>query len=77
MKKFLYYLWKGIFIIISICTLPIVWNYIKDSFAKNGNSILSFCVTSIFMLIIIGLFALIGWSLNELIECFNPKNKKQ
>ncbi len=77
MKKFLYYLWKGIFIIISICTPPIVWSYIKESFIKNGNSILSFCVTSIFMLIIIGLLALLGWAFNELIECFNPENKKQ
>ncbi len=76
MKKILYYLWKGIFVIISILLLPIVWEYVCYNFKNNGNSLTHICVTSIFMLIIVGIIIAVGYYSNQLIELFNPKNNK-
>lgn len=76
MKKILYYLWKGIFIIVTICTIPIVGLYVKDSYKKAGYSLENFCVVTIFMVIIIGLIIIVGYYFNQLIEIFNPKNEK-
>jgi len=76
MKTILYYLWKGIFIIISILMLPIIWDYAVYNFKRNSSSISHICVTSIFMLIIVGLIIAVGYYSNQLIELFNPKNKK-
>jgi hypothetical protein len=76
MKTILYYLWKGIFIIISILILPIIWDYAVYNFKRNSSSISHICVTSIFMLVIIGLVTIAGYSFNKMIELFKPKNKK-
>jgi hypothetical protein len=77
MKKILYYLWKGIFIIISILILPIIWDYVVYNFKRNSSSISHTCLTSIFMLVIIGLVMILGYLFNKIIESFKPKNKKK
>lgn len=76
MKNILYYLWKGIFIIVTICLIPIVGLFVKDSYEKVSYSVENFCVVTIVMVIIIGLIILTGYYFNQLIEIFNPKNEK-
>lgn len=76
MKKILYYLWKGIFIIVTICTIPIFGLYVKDSYKKAGYSLENFFVVTIFMVIMIGLIIIVGYCFNQIIEILNPKNEK-
>jgi len=75
MRKLLYYLWKGIFTIISICSLPITWNYVKYCFNHSGKNLVGFCVTSVYLAFMLGLVIMLGFYVNLLIESLNPKNK--
>lgn len=70
-KILIYYLYKGIFVLIGILLLPLIYEMFKYTFKDNW---LDSIIGLILFLIMLGALVALGYSVNVLIEFFNPKN---
>lgn len=73
MKKLLIYLWQGIFILISILSTPLMFEYAKQAYIQSGKSIVNICFCTIYLLILLGLICVIGYCFQRALNLLKDK----